>query len=86
MHALAHKCKPVFCVVENGRFVALEPDPSYPTGTALCAKERAASLGYIETGATYQATITAIAYGEVAAVERIDPDGSVVAKDPAVAN
>jgi anaerobic selenocysteine-containing dehydrogenase len=29
-------------VVESGRFVALEPDPSHPTGQALCAKGRAA--------------------------------------------
>src|SRR5262245_40506596 len=29
-------------VVENGRFVALEPDPSHPTGKALCAKGLAA--------------------------------------------
>ena len=29
-------------VVEDGRFVALEPDPSHPTGGALCAKGRAA--------------------------------------------
>ena len=29
-------------VVDNGRFVALEPDPSHPTGQALCAKGRAA--------------------------------------------
>ena len=29
-------------VIENGRFVALEPDPSHPTGNALCAKGRAA--------------------------------------------
>jgi anaerobic selenocysteine-containing dehydrogenase len=28
--------------VENGRFVALDPDPSHPTGGALCAKGRAA--------------------------------------------
>ncbi|HVP68417.1 MAG TPA: molybdopterin-dependent oxidoreductase [Anaeromyxobacteraceae bacterium] len=28
--------------VENGRFVELEPDPSHPTGQALCAKGRAA--------------------------------------------
>jgi anaerobic selenocysteine-containing dehydrogenase len=28
--------------VENGRFVSLEPDPSHPTGQALCAKGRAA--------------------------------------------
>jgi anaerobic selenocysteine-containing dehydrogenase len=28
--------------IENGRFVALEPDPSHPTGKALCAKGRAA--------------------------------------------
>lgn len=28
--------------VENGRFVALHPDPSHPTGQALCAKGRAA--------------------------------------------
>src|SRR5512137_869204 len=29
-------------LVENGRFVALEPDPAHPTGKALCAKGRAA--------------------------------------------
>lgn len=29
-------------LVENDRFVALEPDPSHPTGRALCAKGRAA--------------------------------------------
>ncbi|MFW6063588.1 MAG: molybdopterin-containing oxidoreductase family protein, partial [Chloroflexota bacterium] len=29
-------------VLENNRFVALEPDPSHPTGQALCAKGRAA--------------------------------------------
>jgi anaerobic selenocysteine-containing dehydrogenase len=28
--------------VENDRFVALEPDPTHPTGAALCAKGRAA--------------------------------------------
>jgi len=28
-------------LVENGRFTALEPDPSHPTGKALCAKGRA---------------------------------------------
>ena len=28
--------------VEDGRFVALEPDPDHPTGQALCAKGRAA--------------------------------------------
>ncbi len=29
-------------VVEDGRFVALEPDPSHPTGAAICGKGRAA--------------------------------------------
>src|SRR5512139_2416920 len=29
-------------VVKNGRFIRLEPDPSHPTGQALCAKGRAA--------------------------------------------
>ena len=29
-------------VIENGRFVTLEPDPSHPNGKALCAKGRAA--------------------------------------------
>src|SRR5512141_1345019 len=29
-------------IVENGRFVALEPNPEHPTGKALCAKGRAA--------------------------------------------
>src|ERR1700686_4007166 len=28
--------------VENGRFTRLEPDPTHPTGQALCAKGRAA--------------------------------------------
>ncbi len=28
-------------VVENGRLVAIEPDPSHPTGASLCAKGRA---------------------------------------------
>ncbi|HEX2912133.1 MAG TPA: molybdopterin-dependent oxidoreductase [Chloroflexia bacterium] len=30
-------------VVRDGRFIALEPDPSHPTGKALCAKGKAAS-------------------------------------------
>lgn len=29
-------------VVENGRLIAVEPDPDHPTGAALCAKGRAA--------------------------------------------
>src|SRR5215212_3096785 len=29
-------------VVEDGRLVAVRPDPSHPTGKALCAKGRAA--------------------------------------------
>src|SRR6516164_2787108 len=29
-------------VVEGGRFTRLEPDPTHPTGQALCAKGRAA--------------------------------------------
>jgi predicted molibdopterin-dependent oxidoreductase YjgC len=29
-------------VIRDGCFVALEPDPSHPTGQALCAKGRAA--------------------------------------------
>jgi anaerobic selenocysteine-containing dehydrogenase len=29
-------------VVENGRLLAVEPDPAHPTGAALCAKGRAA--------------------------------------------
>ncbi len=36
-------------VVENGRFVALEPDPSHPTGKALCANRL--SLGQIALSA-----------------------------------
>src|SRR5262245_25189920 len=28
--------------VENGRFVRLDPDPTHPTGAAICAKGRAA--------------------------------------------
>src|SRR5512136_2189879 len=37
----ASRCGSI-AVVENGRFVALEPDASHPTGGALCAKGRAA--------------------------------------------
>jgi anaerobic selenocysteine-containing dehydrogenase len=37
----ASRCGSI-AVIENGRFVALEPDPSHPTGKALCAKGRAA--------------------------------------------
>ena len=29
-------------VVEDGRLVAVEPDPSHPTGASLCVKGRAA--------------------------------------------
>ncbi|MFP6830140.1 MAG: hypothetical protein VCC36_14110, partial [Gammaproteobacteria bacterium] len=29
-------------VVEDGRLIAVEPDPSHPTGKALCGKGRAA--------------------------------------------
>ena len=47
-----HQRVPAFCplcvsrcgceaVVEDGRLVAIEPDPSHPTGAALCAKGRA---------------------------------------------
>ena len=28
--------------VEDGKFVRLDPDPSHPTGSAICAKGRAA--------------------------------------------
>ena len=28
--------------VENGRFTRLDPDPTHPTGAAICAKGRAA--------------------------------------------
>ena len=28
--------------VEGGRFIRLDPDPSHPTGAAICAKGRAA--------------------------------------------
>src|SRR5215468_3233126 len=41
-------------VVENGRFTRLEPDPSHPTGQALCAKGRAApELVYSRERLTY---------------------------------
>ena len=47
-----HRRIPAFCplcvsrcgceaVVEHGRLIAIEPDPSHPTGAALCAKGRA---------------------------------------------
>src|SRR6516165_4432048 len=47
-----HRRIPAFCplcvsrcgceaVVENGRLIAIEPDPSHPTGKAVCAKGRA---------------------------------------------
>src|ERR1700741_2742075 len=41
-------------VVEDGRFTRLEPDPSHPTGQALCAKGRAApELVYSSTRLTH---------------------------------
>src|SRR5882672_5134189 len=41
-------------VVEDGRFTRLEPDPSHPTGQALCAKGRAApELVYHRERLTY---------------------------------
>ena len=41
-------------VVENGRFTRLEPDPSHPTGQALCAKGHAApELVYSPRRLTY---------------------------------
>src|SRR2546423_9662134 len=40
--ALCISRRGAIAVVENDRFVALEPDPSHPTGQALCAKGRAA--------------------------------------------
>ena len=40
--AIAGSASPdAVAVVEDGRFVRLEPDPAHPTGKALCAKGRA---------------------------------------------
>ncbi len=57
--------------------VSVEPSVGYPYDLAI-AKE-AGNAGRIKAGATIKATIRAIAYGGVSAVERIEPDGSVVA-------
>jgi hypothetical protein len=57
--------------------VSVEPSVGYPYDLAI-AKETG-NVGHIEAGATLEATIKAIAYGGVEAVERIEPDGSVVA-------
>jgi anaerobic selenocysteine-containing dehydrogenase len=38
-------------VVENGHFVALEPDPSHPTGKALCAKGAGGARTRLSLGA-----------------------------------
>jgi hypothetical protein len=56
--------------------VSVEPSVGYPYDLAI-AKETGNS-GQIEAGATVNATIKAIAYSGAAAVERIEPDGSVV--------
>ena len=41
--AIAGSASPdAVAVVEDGRFVRLEPDPAHPTGKVLCAKGRAA--------------------------------------------
>lgn len=40
--ALCTSCCGCISVVEDGRLVAIEPDPSHPTGQALCGKGRAA--------------------------------------------
>ena len=53
MSATAAAAIPGFCglciarcgsiaIVEDGRFTRLDPDPTHPTGQALCAKGRAA--------------------------------------------
>jgi anaerobic selenocysteine-containing dehydrogenase len=41
-------------VVEDGRLVAIEPDPSHPSGRSLCAKGRASpELVYAEDRLLY---------------------------------
>ena len=45
LHGYCALCKSrcgCISVVENGRLVAVEPDPDHPTGAHLCAKGRAA--------------------------------------------
>jgi hypothetical protein len=58
--------------------VSVEPSVGYPYDLAI-AKETG-NVGHVEAGEAFEATIKAIAYGGVAAVERIEPDGSVVAR------
>ena len=57
--------------------VSVEPSVGYPYDLAI-AKETG-NAGHIEGGETIEATIKAIAYDGIAAVERIEPDGLVVA-------
>jgi hypothetical protein len=57
--------------------VSVEPSVGYPYDLAVA--KRRGNVGHVEAGAAFSATVKAIAYGGVAAVERIEPDGSVVA-------
>jgi len=58
--------------------VSVEPSVGYPYDLAIA--KATGNVGTIEAGATFEATIKAIAYGGVAAVERIESDGSVIAR------
>ncbi len=58
--------------------VSVEPSVGYPYDLTI-AKE-SGNVGHIEAGAAFRATVRAIVYGGVKAVERIEPDGSVVAR------
>ena len=61
--------------------VSVEPSVGYPYDLAV-AKENG-TAGRIEADAALEAKIKAIAYEGVAAVERIEPDGSVIARGQA---
>jgi hypothetical protein len=56
--------------------VSVEPSVGYPYDLAIAQKN--GTVGRVEAGGVLAATIKAIAYDEVASVERIEPDGSVV--------
>ena len=58
--------------------VSVEPSVGYPYDLTIAKKT--GKVGRIGAGATLEATIKAIAYGGVAAVERIEPDGTVIAR------
>jgi hypothetical protein len=59
--------------------VSVEPSIGFPYDLVI-AKEKG-TAGRLDAGTTFEAKIKAVTYGGVAAIERIEPDGSIVGKE-----